>query len=560
MSENEQGRPDVVKLLRLLRERASQGDGMQIRDATDVDVIRRISDEAAALAGTQHIRPRVGDLVSDLISRIDTISPAIRLQEVGTVQRVGNGVVRLSGLPQVRTNEIVFFPTGVRGLVLNLENDAVDVVLLGSSEGIQGGDLVKASGQRLRIPVGSAVLGRVIDPLARPLDDRGPIEGAEAWYFEREAPQIIERAPVKDPLLTGWKMIDALVPIGRGQRELILGDRQTGKTTIVVDTILNQKNQGVVCFYVAIGQKKSSTLAVIETLRAHGAMAYTTVVIASADDPTALQYLAPYAGCSMAEFFMLEGRDVLIVYDDLTKHADAYRELSLLLRRPPGREAYPGDVFYLHSRLLERAAKLNEEAGGGSLTALPIVEIQQGNLAAYIPTNLISITDGQIILDSELFNQGVKPAIDAGRSVSRVGGAAQVPAMRRLASTLRLEMAQYEEVRRFARFGTEVDETTRQQIRRGERWQRLLAQLPHQPLPLGDQILLLQAAGDGYLDDIPMHEVHAFEREFLAYFRDEHAAVIMHIDRTGELPEDFDTIYRTTITAFRNGWFRERNP
>jgi F-type H+/Na+-transporting ATPase subunit alpha len=560
MSENGQSRPDVVRLLRLLRERAAMGeDAIQIRDASDVDVVRRISEEVAVLTGIGQIRPRVDDLVSELMGRIETFSPGVRLQEVGTVQRVGSGVVRLSGLPQVRTNEVVTFPTGVRGLVLNLEHDAVDVILLGPGEGIQGGDLVTASGQRLRIPVGHAVLGRIIDPLATPLDDRGPIEAAEHWYFEREAPQIIERAPVEDPLLTGWKMVDALVPIGRGQRELILGDRQTGKTTLVVDTILNQKNQGVVCFYVAIGQKKSSTLAVIETLRQRGAMAYTTVIMASADDPPALRYLAPYAASSMAEFLMLEGRDVLIVYDDLTKHADAYRELSLLLRRPPGREAYPGDVFYLHSRLLERAAKLNEAAGGGSLTALPLVETQQGNLSAYIPTNLISITDGQIILDTELFNQGVKPAIDAGRSVSRVGGAAQVPEMRRLSSNLRLEMAQYEEVRRFARFGTEVDEATRQQIRRGERWQRLLTQPPHEPLSLAGMLVLLRAASEGYLDDIPMQDIGTFEREFLAYFHSHHPALVSHVDRTGEVPEDFDHTFHDTITAFRGGWFRERS-
>ncbi len=560
MSENRQGRPDVVRLLRLLRERAESGEEpLQIRDAGDVDVVRRISDEVATLTGIEQVKPRVRDLVADLVARIDTISPDVRMREVGTVQRVGSGVVQLSGLPQAGTNEIVIFPTGVRGLVLNLEHDTLDVILLGTNEGIQGGDLVTSTGERLRIPVGNALLGRIVDPLATDLDDRGSIEGTEAWYFEREAPTVVARTPVVDPLLTGWKMIDALVPIGRGQRELILGDRQTGKTTLVVDTILNQKNQGVVCFYVAIGQKKSSTLAVIETLREHDAMAYTTVVVAGADDPPALRYLAPYAACSMAEFFMEEGRDVLIVYDDLTKHADAYRELSLLLRRPPGREAYPGDVFYLHSRLLERASKLNEDAGGGSLTALPIAETQQGNLAAYIPTNLISITDGQIILDTELFNQGVKPAIDAGRSVSRVGGAAQVPAMRRLSSNLRLEMAQYEEVRRFARFGTEVDETTRQQIRRGERWQRLLTQPPHQPLALGDQIVLLRAASEGYLDDIPMQDVRTFEREFLAHFRTAHPLIASHVDRTGEVSEDFEVIFRDAITAFRSGWFRERS-
>lgn len=559
MNENRRTEPDVMTLLRLLRERAVEGEEpIQIREAGDTSVVRRISSEVATLTGVTQVRPKMDDLVSELVSRIALVSPEVRFREVGTVQHVGSGVVRLSGLPQTRTNELVTFPTQVRGLVLNLEHDTLDVILLGSGEGIQGGDLVTATGNRLRIPVGHAVLGRVINPLVVPLDDAVLIETTESWYFERRVPGIIERAPVEEPLLTGWKMIDTLVPIGRGQRELILGDRQTGKTTLVVDTILNQKNQGVVCFYVSIGQKKSSTLAVIETLREHGAMAYTTVVVASADDPPALRYLAPYAACTLAEFFMHEGRDVLIVYDDLTKHADAYREVSLLLRRPPGREAYPGDVFYLHSRLLERACKLNEESGGGSLTALPIAETQQGNLSSYIPTNLISITDGQIILDTDLFNQGIKPAIDAGRSVSRVGGAAQVPAMRKSASNLRLELAQYEEVRRFARFGTEVDEATRQQIRRGERWQRLLTQPPHQPLSLGSEIVMLRAAGEGHLDDVPMQDILSFERAFLAHFRAEHPVLSAHLDRTGELSEAFEETFRETVAGFRSSWFGDK--
>ncbi len=439
MSEKQQVGPDVPGLLRRLREGAQQGTGpgpISIHREGSVGIVHQISSEVSALTGGRSLQPRVGDLFAELTQRVGTITPDVRFREVGTVQHVGSGVVTLSGLPQSKTNELVTFTTGVQGLVLNLERTSVDVILLGPGEGIQGGDLVTATGARLRIPVGHSVLGRVIDPLANPLDDRGSIEMTEARPMEREAPRIVDRVPVNDPLLTGWKMVDALVPIGRGQRELILGDRQTGKTTLVVDTILNQLGQvlqkgssaqrgGVICFYVAIGQKKSSTLAVIETLRAHDAMSYTTVVVASADDPPALRYLAPYAACTMAEFFMLEGRDVLIIFDDLTKHAEAYRELSLLLRRPPGREAYPGDVFYLHSRLLERAARLSPDLGGGSLTALPIAETQQGNLASYIPTNLISITDGQIILDTDLFNQGVKPAIDAGRSVSRVGSAAQ---------------------------------------------------------------------------------------------------------------------------------------
>jgi len=560
MTEGRPTRPDIREVLRMLRERAGEAaQPLHVEGTDDQGVVRRISEEVATLTGVRVMRPAVGHLVGELAGRIGSLSTGVRFQQVGTVQRVGSGVVTLSGLPQVQTNELVAFPTGVQGLVLNLEQDSVDVILLGPSQGIQGGDLVTATNERLRIPVGHSVLGRVVDPLAEPLDGRGEIEAAELWHLEREAPTIVQRSPVEEPLLTGWKVIDALVPIGRGQRELILGDRQIGKTTLAVDAILNQKGQNVVCIYVAVGQKKSSTLAVIELLRSKGAMEYTSVVVASADDPPALRYLAPYAGCTLGEFFVLEGRDVLVVYDDLTKHADAYRELSLLLRRPPGREAYPGDVFYLHSRLLERACKLNEEAGGGSLTALPIAETQQGNVSAYIPTNLISITDGQILLDTDLFNQGIKPAVDAGRSVSRVGGAAQVPEMRRRASALRLELAQFDEVRRFARFGTELDEATRQQIRRGERWQRLMTQTPHQPLSLGEEILVLTMAGGGYVDDVPEQELLAFEGAFLAHFRTEHPAVLSQVDRTGTLPEEFAEAFTEAIQSFRTSWFRERN-
>ena len=564
MSERNQAGPDVLGVLRLLRERAEAGlaeEPIRIHDAGDLSVVRRISSEVASLTGADRLRPRVTDLVGELSTRVRTITPEVRFREVGTVQHVGRGVVTLSGLTQSRTNELVTFTTGVRGMVVNLESHTLDVILLGSAEGIQGGDLVTSTGTRPRIPVGHSLLGRVVDPLATPLDGRAPIEVTELWYMERDAPSIVDRAPVEEPLHTGWKMVDTLVPIGRGQRELILGDRQTGKTTLAVDAILSQRDRasqagGALCFYVAIGQKKSSTLAVIETLREHGALAYTTVVAAGADDPPAMRYIAPMAACSMAEFFMLEGRDVLIIYDDLTKHAQAYRELSLLLKRPPGREAYPGDVFYLHARLLERAAKLNEASGGGSLTALPIAETQQGNLSSYIPTNLISITDGQIILDTDLFNQGVKPAVDAGRSVSRVGGAAQAPAVRTYASNLRLELAQYDEVRRFARFGTDVDESTRQQIRRGERWQRMLTQPPHQPLSLGELILMLRTASEGYLDDVPTQDIDAFERAFLAYFRGHHETALLHLDRVGEEDEEFDEVFVQAIEAFRAIWFR----
>lgn len=566
MSEKRQTEPDVRGILSLLRERAEAGVGVEpirVYESGDWGVVQRISSEVAYLTGIDRLRPRPGDLVGALSDRVRMLSPEVRFREVGTVQHVGQGVVTLTGLTKSRTNELVTFTTGVQGLVVNLEKDTLDVMLLGSSEGIQGGDLVTATGARLKIPVGHAVLGRVVGPLGNPLDGRAPIEATESWHMEREAPAIVDRVPVEAPLHTGSKMVDTLVPIGRGQRELILGDRQTGKTTLAVDAILSQGDRasqahGVLCFYVAIGQKKSSMLAVIETLRARGAMAYTTVVAAGADDPAALRYIAPYAACSMAEFFMLEGRDVLIVYDDLTKHAQAYRELSLLLRRPPGREAYPGDVFYLHSRLLERAAKLNEAMGGGSLTALPIAETQQGDLTSYIPTNLISITDGQIILDTDLFNQGVKPAVDAGRSVSRVGGAAQTPAMRKYAGNLRLELAQYEEVRRFARFGTDVDESTRQQIRRGERWRRLLTQPPHQTMSLGEMIVMLRAASAGYLDDVPTQDIGTFETAFITYLRGQHETALLHLERTGREDEEFSETFTQAIEAFRVLWFRER--
>lgn len=539
---------DIPSLLRALRKQADQsGDGVRLRH---VSTVRRISDSVAARSGRPHARPDMSSLLKLIREQTGQLPGQVRFHDVGTVQHVGDGVATLSGLPRARTDELVTFPTGVRGLVLNLDHDLIDVILLGPDEGIQGGDLVTSTGERLYVPVGHKLLGRVVNPLGEPLDERGPVDVTEFRYLERDAPGIVERAPVDMPLHTGLKIVDALVPIGRGQRELIVGDRQTGKTALAVDTILNQRDSGVLCVYVAIGQKKSSTLAVIETLRRHEALPYTIVVVSGPDDPPALRYLAPYAGCTMAEFLMHEGRDVLIVYDDLSKHADAYRELSLLLRRPPGREAYPGDIFYLHARLLERACKLAppsapQEVGGegggasgGSLTALPIVEMQRGNVAAYIPTNLISINDGQIVLDTDLFNRGIKPAVNVGLSVSRVGGAAQTPAMRDVAGKLRLELAQFEEVARFARFGTEVDEATQRQIRRGERLRAVLTQPAHQPLPLAVQIVILLAATEGYLDDVALADVPAFESGLLARFETEHPGLYHQINRSGELPTE----------------------
>ncbi len=545
-------RPNVAVLLQELREQADQAtDTVRFGEVRDV---QRISDRVAALSDLPRVQPNVAPLLQELRRRASLLAPQVRFHHVGTVQNIGSGVATLSGLPGARTDELVTFPTGVQGMVLDLDRHRLNVILLGPDEGIQGGDLVTGTGERLRVPVGSQLLGRVLNPLGEPLDNQGPVEAAALHYLEGDAPGIIERASVQEPLYTGLKIVDALVPIGRGQRELILGSRQTGKTTLVVDTIINQRDSGVQCVYVAIGQKKSSTLAVIEALRQAGALAHTIVVMSSPDDPSALRYLAPYAGCTMAEFLVQEGYDVLIVYDDLTKHADAYRELSLLLRRPPGREAYPSDIFYLHARLLERACKLNDDAGGGSLTALPIVEIQRGRLSAYIPTNLISITDGQIALDADLFNLGVKPALNVGLSVSRVGGAAQTPAMRAIAGNLRLELAQFGEVARFARFGTEVDEATQRQIRRGRHLQAALTQPAHQPLSLTAQLVILLAATEGYLDDIPLQDVPAFERGLLTRFETEHPELIRQLQQGDELTEEIQEVLRKTIADQLTAW------
>jgi F-type H+-transporting ATPase subunit alpha len=545
----------VTEILRLLREHAGRGGAVQFRD---VALVKQISDRAAEIMGMRDIQPTVQPVVAAIRERATRVENRVRFSDVGTVQRIGDGVAQLSGLPSARTEELVNFPTGVQGMVLNLEHSSLDVILLGSDEGIQGGDLVTGTGERLQVPVGRRLLGRVVNALGMPLDGRGPAVTVEAAYLEQDAAGIVERAPVSQPLYTGLKVIDSMLAIGRGQRELVIGDRQTGKTTLAVDTIINQRESGVLCVYVAIGQKKSSTLAVIETLRKHGALATTTVVSSAPDDPPALLYLAPYAGCAMAEFLMRNGNDVLIVYDDLSKHADAYRELSLLLRRPPGREAYPGDIFYLHARLLERASKLSDAYGGGSLTALPIVQTQRGNISAYIPTNLISITDGQIVLDAELFNRNIRPAVNVGQSVSRVGGAAQVPAMREASGRLKLDLAQYQEVARFARFGTEVDETTRRQILRGLRLEMALTQPEHQPLLLAEQIAILVAVTGGHMDDILLADLPAFERGLLRFLETEHQALCAEINRDGELGDAVRAEIVRAIGAYRGAWNEDR--
>ena len=513
------------------------------------DIIQDIQDQTAPAA---EVQSPLRMLIRSVKSSSSRFESEVQFEDIGTVNHVGDGVATLTGLPRVHTEDMLVFPTGVRGLVFSLEPRQLDVVLLGSDEGIRGGDVVRNTGQQLRIPVGPNLLGRVVNPLGEPLDGEPPAEPSDLRLLEREAPGITARTPIQEPLHTGWKVIDALIPIGRGQRELILGDRQTGKTTIAVDAILRQKDSNMACVYVAIGQKKSSILEVIDRLRKAGALQYTTVVLSTPDDPPALRYLAPYAGCTMAEYLMDHERDVLIIYDDLTKHANAYRELSLLLRRPPGREAYPGDVFYLHSRLLERAGKLHEDRGAGSMTALPIIETQRGNLSAYIPTNLISITDGQIVLDSELFNRDIKPPVNVGLSVSRVGGEAQTEAMKKVAGELRLQLSQYEEVARFARLGTEVDEATQQQIERGTRLQEAFTQPPHQPMSLSEQVIFLFAIQQNALKGIAVGQVAAFEEQLLDHFRQHDEDLMEEIELKGDLSEEMSERLAKALENFKS--------
>jgi F-type H+-transporting ATPase subunit alpha len=517
------------------------------------DFLKRVKQQVGQ---KEVIEPRrnIKELADRLTKRSRYLKTHVRFRDVGTVHRIGNGVATVSGLPNVSIDEIVTFPTGVEGMALNLDRQHVDLILLGSERGIRGGDLVQATGKRLEIPVGAQLLGRVIDPLGNPIDRDEIIEASEYRFFSRIAPGVIQRSPVNESLFTGTKVIDALFPIGRGQRELILGDRQTGKTTLAVDAIISQQHTGVRCIYVAIGQKKSSTLSVIETLRKNDVMKHTVVILSSSDDQPALRYLAPYSGMTMAEYFLDQGLDVLIIFDDLSKHADAYRELSLLLRRPPGREAYPGDIFYLHSRLLERACKLNIENGGGSITALPIATTQNGNIAAYITTNLISITDGQLVLNTDLFNQDQKPAIDIGRSVSRVGGAAQKPAMRQLVGNLKLELSQYKEVEHFTRFGTEVDETTRRQINSGKRILSIFKQTPNNPLPFAMTIVVLFALNQGFLDQIPIHQIKQYEQDLRMHFMQRENKLLNHIDKTASLTESISEELGTTLSDFTQHW------
>src|SRR5246127_740481 len=462
---------------------------------------------------------RAGE-ISEIIKRqLAGYEAEIDLQEVGRVIEVGDGIARVHGLEKAMAGELLTFPNDVIGMVLNLEQDQVGAVLLGDDKVIKEGDIVKRTNRIAQVPVGEALVGRVVNALGQPVDGKGPIATKEFRPIERYAPGVVDRRSVKEPLQTGLKAIDAMIPIGRGQRELIIGDRGTGKTAIGVDTIINQKGQDVFCFYVAIGQKRSTVAQVVKVLEDAGAMAFTTVVVASASEPAPLQYIAPYAGCAMAEYFREYGRHALCIYADLSKHAAAYRQLSLLLRRPPGREAYPGDVFYLHSRLLERACKLSDEKGGGSLTALPVIETQAGDVSAYIPTNVISITDGQIFLQSDLFFSGVRPAVNVGISVSRVGSSAQTKAMKKVAGRLRLDLAQYRELEAFAQFGSELDQATQQALNRGEKMVATLNQPQYQPWPMEEQVVALYAGVNGYLDDIPTSEVPRFQEELREFLR-----------------------------------------
>lgn len=489
--------------------------------------------------------------ISKLIkAQIQNIDQDLEMNESGTILTVGDGIASVYGLKNAMMSELLAFPHDVYGMVMNLEDEQVGVVLLGDNSDIKEGDLVKRTGHIIEVPVGDGMLGRVVNALGQPIDGLGPIESNKSRPVERVAPGVMTRKSVSVPLQTGLKIIDSMIPIGRGQRELIIGDRQTGKTAIAIDTIINQKDTGVKCIYVAIGQKASTVAQIVEKLKQHGAFAYTTIVAATASEPAPLQYIAPYAGCAIGEEWMENGEDVLIVYDDLSKHAVAYRTLSLLLRRPPGREAYPGDVFYLHSRLLERAARLNENYGGGSLTALPIIETQAGDISAYIPTNVISITDGQIFLKSDMFNEGVRPSVDSGLSVSRVGSAAQVKAMKQVSGSLKLELAQYREMAAFAKFGSDLDASTKGVLDHGARLTQLLVQKQYSPMSVAEQVVSLFAAKNKYLKNIDVEKVLDFEHDMLDYMHREYPYVLDQIEQKKVLDEELQAQLKTALDAF----------
>ena len=502
-----------------------------------------------------NLRPE--EISSVIREQIQKYSSTLEVSDVGTVIQVADGIARIHGLEKAMMNELLEFPGGIFGMVLNLEEDNVGAVLLGDTSKISEGDLVKTTGRVVEVPVGDAMLGRVVNALGQPIDGTGPIKASGHRPIERVASGVISRKSVDTPLQTGIKAIDSMVPIGRGQRELIIGDRQTGKTAIAIDTIINQKGQNVKCIYVAIGQKASTVATIVATLEEYGAMGYTTVVAATASELAPLQYIAPYSGCAIGEEWMEKGQDVLIIYDDLSKHAIAYRTLSLLLRRPPGREAYPGDVFYLHSRLLERAAKLNDALGGGSLTALPIIETQAGDVSAYIPTNVISITDGQIYLETEMFNSGFRPAINAGLSVSRVGGAAQIKAMKKIAGQIRIELSQFRELAAFSQFGSDLDDATKLQLAQGERIREILKQPQYKPMPVEYQVLIIYAAQRRYLLDVALDQIAEFEQELFEFINTKYPEIPRSIRETGVLSEEMEEAYKNAIVEFKTAFIGE---
>jgi F-type H+-transporting ATPase subunit alpha len=487
-------------------------------------------------------------------SEINKYKREIIAEEVGKVLEAGDGIARIAGLTRAMSGEMLQFGDNIYGVALNLDRSEIGAIILGEFYKIQEGDPVKCTGNILQVPAGEELLGRIIDPLGNPLDGKGPVKNSQFWPVEFTAPGVVERQPVKEPLQTGIKAIDSMIPIGRGQRELVIGDRSIGKSAILTDTIINQKGKDVYCIYVAIGQKTSTIARLVEKLEEAGSMEYTIIVSATARTPASLQYLAPYAGCAVGEYFMYKGKHALVVYDDLSKHAVAYRQISLLLKRPPGREAYPGDIFYLHSRLLERAAKLSDEKGGGSLTAIPVIETKAGDISAYIPTNVVSITDGQIYLEADLFNAGVRPAINPGISVSRVGGNAQINAMKKVAGMLRLDLAQYRELETFAKFGTELDKETRKQLARGERTVEVLKQGQYVPMDVEDQVLILYALTRGFLDDIEINRLGRFEKEFLEFMHSVHSAVIGEIKNSKDISEDLNGKIVSAIEQFKKSF------
>ena len=500
---------------------------------------------------------RASEINEIIRKQIENFEAGVTVSEVGTVIKLGDGIAELHGLEKVMAGELLEFPHDVRGLALNLEEDKVGAVLFGEFQSIREGDLVKRTGRIMQVPVGEALVGRVVDVLGNPIDDAGPIVTEHYYPVERIAPGLIDRQPVKEPLQTGLKAIDAMVPIGRGQRELIIGDRQTGKTAVAVDTIINQKGKDVICIYVAIGQKASTVAQVVKTLQDFGAMDYTIIIKATASDPAAMQFLAPYSGAAMGEYFRDNGKHALTIYDDLSKQAAAYREISLLLRRPPGREAYPGDVFYLHSRLLERAAKLSDAKGGGSLTSLPIIETQAGDISAYIPTNVISITDGQIFLEADLFNSGFRPAINVGNSVSRVGGSAQIKAMKQVAGTLRLDLAQFRELAAFAQFGSDLDKATQAQLARGQRLTEILKQPQYQPMDIAKQVLVIWTATNGFTDDIAVEDVRRFETGLLKFVESSNPGLLAAISEKKSLTDEIKAELKQVLEDFKDDWKKQ---